>query len=547
MMQYLLICGAALAFASGEEAAEEAVPAGEIPATVEGAFFFEPFLGSWQETWKVSKDADFSGRWNLEPYADDKLIPGDKGLVVGDQARKHAVSTLFEKPFVPETAGLVVQYELQLKNGLTCGGAYIKLLTSTEALDAEGFKAETPYTLMFGPDRCGETNKVHFILRHKSPKTGEWEEKHLVTPPKPATDKEVHLYTAIVGTDNTVKILVDNKEVKTASLTSDSDFAPPINPPKVIDDPSDSKPADWVDEAKMDEPGATKPADWDEDAPMQIPDPAKSKPAEWLDDAPGMVPDGSAERPSDWDAEEDGEWEAPLIPNPDCAKHGCGEWKAPMVSNPEYKGKWYAPKVDNPAYKGVWTPRKVDNPNYYEDSQPYAMAPIGGIGIELWTMQDGILFDNVLVASDPAVAKAVAAKTFDVRKAAEAASKGTKRDNQRQEGFVGSVKYYAKEAYYYTLETPLIVLGSALLGLVPLIFLLCCRGGGTKDEDGPAPVPAADAAEAEADEAEAEADAAEGEEEEAEAEGEEEEPEPEPEPKASPKGSEKRSKPRKVD
>jgi calnexin len=49
------------------------------------------------------------------------------------------------------------------------------------------------------------------------------------------------------------------------------------------------------------------------------------------------------------------------------------------------------------------------------------MAPIGGIGIELWTMQDGILFDNVLLASDPAVAKAVAAKTFDVRKAAEAA------------------------------------------------------------------------------------------------------------------------------
>ena len=39
------------------------------------------------------------------------------------------------------------------------------------------FKADTPYTIMFGPDKCGETNKVHFILRHKSPVTGEWEEK----------------------------------------------------------------------------------------------------------------------------------------------------------------------------------------------------------------------------------------------------------------------------------------------------------------------------------------------------------------------------------
>ena len=32
------------------------------------------------------------------------------------------------------------------------------------------------------------------------------------------------------------------------------------------DDPEDTKPADWVDEAKITDPHATKPADWDEDA-----------------------------------------------------------------------------------------------------------------------------------------------------------------------------------------------------------------------------------------------------------------------------------------
>ena len=143
---------------------------------------------------------------------------------------------------------------------------------------------------MFGPDKCGETNKVHFILRHKSPVTGEWEEKHLVGPPMPdTTDKQTHLYTAIVGTDNSVKILVDGAEKKVASLTSPTDFKPPVNPPKEIDDPEDSKPADWVDEPKMDEPGAAKPDDWDEDAPRQIPDPKAEKPADWLDDAPEMV------------------------------------------------------------------------------------------------------------------------------------------------------------------------------------------------------------------------------------------------------------------
>ena len=77
------------------------------------------------------------------------------------------------------------------------------------------------------------------------------------------------------------------------------------------------------------------------------------------------------------------------------SQYGCGEWKAPIIPNPAYKGKWYAPRVDNPDYKGVWAPRKIDNPHYFVDETPHAMAPIGGIGIELWTMQDGILFDNI--------------------------------------------------------------------------------------------------------------------------------------------------------
>jgi calnexin len=38
------------------------------------------------------------------------------------------------------------------------------------------------------------------------------------------------------------------------------------------------------------------------------------------------------------------------------------------------------------------------------------VAPIGGVGIELWTLQDGILFDNILITTDPAVAADAAAK-----------------------------------------------------------------------------------------------------------------------------------------
>jgi calnexin len=51
---------------------------------------------------------------------------------------------------------------------------------------------------MFGPDKCGTTNKVHFIFRHRNPITGLWEEKHLKNPPAPKITKTTALYTLIV-------------------------------------------------------------------------------------------------------------------------------------------------------------------------------------------------------------------------------------------------------------------------------------------------------------------------------------------------------------
>ena len=44
--------------------------------------------------------------------------------------------------------------------------------------------------------------QVHLILRHKSPK-GVIEEKHLEAPPSIMTDKDMHVYTAIMRPDNT--------------------------------------------------------------------------------------------------------------------------------------------------------------------------------------------------------------------------------------------------------------------------------------------------------------------------------------------------------
>lgn len=205
----------------------------------------------------------------------------------------------------------VAQYEVKFQDGLECGGAYIKLLKDTPEFDARKFEDKFPYVIMFGPDKCGTTNKVHFIFKHKNPVTGEYEEKHLKNPPSARVEKTTSLYTLIVRPDQTFEILINNESAAKGSLLED--FTPAVNPAKEIDDPEDKKPEDWVDEAKIPDPDATKPEDWDEDAPQTIPDEDAKKPEDWLDNEPEQIPDPDATKPEDWDDEEDGEWVAPTV------------------------------------------------------------------------------------------------------------------------------------------------------------------------------------------------------------------------------------------
>ena len=109
-----------------------------------------------------------------------------------------------------------------------------------------------------GPDRCGSTDKVHLILQHQNPVSKEWEEKHAKDMPLSALgDRQTHLYTLIIRPDNSFEVLIDNESKKKGSLLTDMD--PPVNPEKMIDDPDDKKPADWVDVAKIEDPAAKKP------------------------------------------------------------------------------------------------------------------------------------------------------------------------------------------------------------------------------------------------------------------------------------------------
>jgi len=135
-----------------------------------------------------------------------------------------------------------------------------------------------------------------------------------------------------------------------------------------------SKPEDWVDDATIADPDDTKPADWDS--------------------VPEFVADPDAEKPEDWDDEEDGEWEAPTIPNPD------------------YKGEWQARMISNPAYKGEWTHPKIANPEYEPDETIGTYDDFGFVGIDIWQVKSGTIFDNILIGDDADEAKEHADKTW---------------------------------------------------------------------------------------------------------------------------------------
>jgi calnexin len=254
----------------------------------------------------------------------------------------------------------------------------MKLLQENTKLHQDEFSNASPYIIMFGPDKCGTTNKVHFIFRHKSPKTGDYEEKHMNNPPMIGSSKLSSVYTLIVHPNNTYAINIDGVQERTGSLLED--FTPSVNPEKEIDDVTDKKPADWVEAEKYADPDAVKPDDWDESAPYEIVDEDAVKPEDWLDEEPIMIPDPEAEKPEDWDDEEDGDWVAPQVPNPKCAEAaGCGTWDRPQKKNPDFKGKWIAPYIDHPGYKGPWAPRKIANPDYFVDEKPSAFEPIGAV------------------------------------------------------------------------------------------------------------------------------------------------------------------------
>ncbi|KAF5302935.1 hypothetical protein FQA39_LY02115 [Lamprigera yunnana] len=416
--------------------------------------------------------AKYDGIWEIEAPSKDGLV-GDLGLVLKSKAKHAAIASSLIKPFIFNTKPLIVQYEVILQDGQECGGAYLKLLSEgPDTKNLGQFHDKSPYSIMFGPDKCGNDHKLHFIFKHRNLLNGSMEEKHCKKSNERLeeffSDKLPHLYTLILNPDNTFEIKVDKKVINSGSLLED--FTPSVNPPAEIDDPDDKKPDDWDEREKIPDADAVKPEDWDEDAPAQIIDEFATIPSGWLENEPTHIPNPESQKPSDWDDEMDGAWEPSLIDNPACANSaGCGKWDPPLINNPNYKGKWRPPLIDNPNYKGKWRPRRIPNPEFFEDKHPFKMQTISAIGFELWSMSKDIYFDNIIITDDIYVAEQWSVATFDKKR---------QKIDRDSESVIQRLATLTNN-YPILWVVYIIVLGIPVV----LVLYLCCKPASHKESD----------------------------------------------------------------
>merc|ERR1712072_722568 len=150
-------------------------------------------------------------------------------------------------------------------------------------------------------------------------------------------DEFTHLYTLVLEKDGSYEVFLDQDSKAQGNIVDGWDF-----PDKEIKDPEVAKPEDY-------------------------------------DDIPAEIPDPEAEQPEDWDAEEDGEWKAPMVDNPDYK----GPWEHPLIPNKDYAPETYA------KYKDLTT-----------------------VGFELWTVNGGSIFDNILVTDDKKYADKMAKEAW---------------------------------------------------------------------------------------------------------------------------------------
>merc|ERR1719408_692499 len=143
----------------------------------------------------------------------------------------------------------------KFEKDVECGGGYLKIGPKMDDPSKSG--DPTVYNIMFGPDKCGYTKRTHLIFNYKG--------KNVLKKSDLAYKQEgegtSHLYRMTLKPDNTVRVEIDKEKIYEGSIKDDWE----VLKPKVIDDPADKKPDDWVTEKRIVDDAAKKPDDWDDE------------------------------------------------------------------------------------------------------------------------------------------------------------------------------------------------------------------------------------------------------------------------------------------
>ncbi len=194
--------------------------------------------------------------WRFDEAVTYPGLRGDRGLLLASASYPYAISAPLAAPIIFDgEEDFIFQYEVKMQDGLECGGAYFKLFRAPDGgegseprstFDSGNVDKSSPYSIMFGPDRCGTTDRIHLIFQHLNRTTGKVEERHLVNAPEIKKTQLTTLYGLILRRDGTFAIKTNGETVRSGSLSTD--FNPPFSTPPTIDDPSARKPFDWVDD-----------------------------------------------------------------------------------------------------------------------------------------------------------------------------------------------------------------------------------------------------------------------------------------------------------
>uniref|UniRef100_A0A2K6LX03 Calreticulin 3 n=1 Tax=Rhinopithecus bieti TaxID=61621 RepID=A0A2K6LX03_RHIBE len=156
-------------------------------------------------------------------------------------------------------------------------------------------------------------------------------------------DGFTHLYTLILRPDLSYDVKIDGQSIESGSIEYDWNLTS-LNKET---SPAESK--DW--EQTKD----SKAQDWEK-----------------------HFLDASASKQSDWNGELD------------------GDWPAPMLQKPPYQDGLRPEGID----KDIWLHHKMKNTNYLTQYDLSEFENIGAIGLELWQVRSGTIFDNFLITDD---------------------------------------------------------------------------------------------------------------------------------------------------